>query len=599
MGRGRIADRLLRGASHPGVLVAIALCAPLLNLPSLALGLRGDDHIQRALVLGHLRGSETPGEWYEIFGVRNPDGAASVRAQIEAGWTPWWTHPELSMALLRPVSAATHYLDYALWPDAVGAMHAHSLLWYGLLVLAVGLFYRRLMSPGWAALATLLYGIDEAHSETAAWLAARNTSLGALGAVCALLAYERWIRRGRRQLPVLAACALALALLSTEGAIAIWAFFVAHALFLDRAPWRERLRALSPLALVTALWLAMYRVLGFGAYGSGVYVDPVDQPLRFLGLLPRRWGELFVEQFGLPRMLTFYVPEKLHPVLFAAAITLAALVAWAFVAAVRERRTLAFWGAATALALVPYCTFSPEPRLLLLPSVGAFALLVELIEVAVTNARVRLGMRRPLLVAILGVSLVVHGPVAMALAPRKATELGLSELAAAYGANTLLRQPVTGKTVFVLNTTNFLMTFLSLVRVVLDHPPFASVHVFGASTRAIRVSRPRADRIVLEPEGGYLLEPTSLWIRSEGTAFLRGESMLAGPVRVTVTRVTADGRPAQVSLELADPESERYLWLTHAYAFEPFQLPAVGSELWLTPDLRLPTFDEVVAAARR
>jgi len=43
-------------------------------------------------------------------------------------------------------------------------MHAHSLMWFGLLVVAVTLLYRRLMGLTLAAgLAALLYAVDDAH----------------------------------------------------------------------------------------------------------------------------------------------------------------------------------------------------------------------------------------------------------------------------------------------------------------------------------------------------------------------------------------------------------------------------------------------------
>ena len=60
----------------------------------------------------------------------------------------------------------------------------------------------------------------------------------------ALSAHTRWRRAGGRAGALLAPGLLLLALLSAEAAIAVLAYWLAYAVFLDRGTWRGRLLSL-------------------------------------------------------------------------------------------------------------------------------------------------------------------------------------------------------------------------------------------------------------------------------------------------------------------------------------------------------------------
>ncbi|HEX7478675.1 MAG TPA: hypothetical protein VF331_12770 [Polyangiales bacterium] len=160
------------------------------TLPSVGSGLLLDDHVHAAYIQNHLHSGGS--RWWDLFDVCCREGSLSVAQRIEVGLLPWWTHPQLSMTLLRPLSVATQYLDYVLWPNTLALMHLHNMAWYALLVVLVGVLYRRIMSgSGVAALAVLLYAVDEAHAEGTAWIATRNTLMTACFAVTALIAHDR------------------------------------------------------------------------------------------------------------------------------------------------------------------------------------------------------------------------------------------------------------------------------------------------------------------------------------------------------------------------------------------------------------------------
>lgn len=56
---------------------------------------------------------------------------------------------------------------------------------------------------------------------------------------------------------------------------------LAYASTLERGSLFERLRRLAPFALISLGWCTTYRLQGHGSVGSGFYIDPGNEPLRF------------------------------------------------------------------------------------------------------------------------------------------------------------------------------------------------------------------------------------------------------------------------------------------------------------------------------
>jgi hypothetical protein len=113
-------------------------------------------------------------------------------------------------------------------------------------------------------------------------------------------------------------------------------------------------------------------------------------------------------------------------------------------------------------------------------------------------------------------------------------------------------------------------------------PP--GMYVLGASSTRVRLTRPEPNALVLEPEGGYLLEPTSHLVRSPRERFEAGQEILLFGLRVRVEATTPDGRPSRVRLEPLDAADPRALWVTwnrRTERFDRVTLPAVGGSLSL------------------
>jgi hypothetical protein len=84
--------------------------------------------VHRAILLGHW---PTQSVFLDLFAFM-PTSEPARTSFFSFGFNPWWIDPQLSVALFRPVSAVTHALDYALWPDQFVLQHViYSTLGYG------------------------------------------------------------------------------------------------------------------------------------------------------------------------------------------------------------------------------------------------------------------------------------------------------------------------------------------------------------------------------------------------------------------------------------------------------------------------------------
>src|SRR4029077_4549593 len=99
--------------------------------------------------------------------------------------------------------------------------------------------------------------------------------------VLALLAHDAWRRGGRRIGFVLAPPLLAAGLLAKEEGIVACASLRAYGLTLDPAGPRGGCLALLPYAGVVVLWRGLRHALGYGVADIGLYIDPLDDPVRF------------------------------------------------------------------------------------------------------------------------------------------------------------------------------------------------------------------------------------------------------------------------------------------------------------------------------
>ena len=567
-----------------------------LTLPSLGVELFLDDHVHAALIKEQLAGGAGDAPWWEIFRWAGGE-PATARQEHWLGLRPWWAAHETRVNFLRPLAAATHYVDHWLWPDAYWAMHLHSVIWYGATCLMVLLIGRRLCSSREVAtLAALLYAVDDAHIGPAGWLAARNASMSTTLGLWSLYCFDRAQRDGWKPGYWLAPAGMLLALLSGETALAVVPLFLLLPL-LRPAPATTWLRSLAPVLALTAAWLVLYKTLGYGAQASGAYIDPTAAPALFVQLAPQRLLELLTQHFGSSWVLGELVGPG--PVLIFRTLGLYLFVPFVFALVARRidrHPPLLFWVSASALSILPVLSAAPNDRLL---SVSGACLWMAVAEVLLPLWRQRQRMGLPLRLPALGVLLLAA-----------TLHLPLSALALARGVSPLSRvaNPFEGSRVLVNGMPDPQVANRELV--VVNAPDgmhwstIPAVHrhrglpqpswtvVLGATRHEVHLTRQDAHSLRLYSPLGYLEDPLSAVWRAPSSPLAKGQLVSVRGFRATVLRRTFDGRPLEVEFrfdrELDDPMLRLVYWNGSHYT--PLALPPVGQTL-LLPSTLLPTTD--------
>jgi hypothetical protein len=503
---------------------------------------------------------------------------ADNREMVEHGvLLPWWSHPELRIAFLRPLSSLTHHLDGWAWPNVPELMHVHSLLWYGLLLLVVASLYRTWLAPGWVAvLALLLYAIDDAHGATVGWISNRNALVGLAVALPALHLHAVH-RRTHAIAPLLAAAVLfAVGLLAGEMALSVLGYLMAHALWLDRGKPLARAMSLVPYAAVIVLWRVAYHAFGYGAVGSGGYHDPGREPLAFLGALVTNFPLLLGAQLGLPVAdHAFWGDAALRPLLLALALGAIALVAVLAPPLLRREPTARFWATGMVLAAVPVAASVPGERLLLGVGIGAAALVAQLLSTFPLRGRTaRVG---------LATLAVVHLVLAAALLPVRARSMAVLGDALDAADASLPTHPGTEGTSVVLVAAP-LDIFASYIQVRRAHggvPRPTRLTWLSTASSPLTLERPSEDVLRITPEAGFLSTPPEQHYRTLEARFRPGDRVPMPDFTAVVRSTTPDGRPATVDFTFAEPLEqapvEWHIWRNGRYA--PFAPPRPGATL--------------------
>jgi hypothetical protein len=281
--------------------VAVLSFAVWLRWPTVHNGFFSDDIVAMAMAKNAYGAPRAPLDLFS-FAAGTPDDQQRL---LQYGSLPWWTIDGLRLAMLRPLASVTTLADHAVFGMDAYFCHVHSTLWWIGLLLATAVLYRDLFPPRMAVLALLLFALKEGHTFTLGWLANRGGLMAMLFCLLALRAHLRWRRGGDRRAAWSSAGWFSLALLSGEWAVPLMAYVFAFEVMRRGVPWRERAVGLVPAALPTLIFGIVRGALGFGARNSGVYTDPIAEPLRFLRMIFERLPVFFADAvFGVPS--TYY-----------------------------------------------------------------------------------------------------------------------------------------------------------------------------------------------------------------------------------------------------------------------------------------------------
>ena len=545
--------------ARPAIVAIAALLAFVLTAPSLAGGLAQDDWLQFLSVNPNPRLPVTQAAPWDLF-VFERGERIEQRRLMDEGLRPWWMVPGLRMAFFRPLSSLTHFVDYRLAPSLPALAHLHSLIWFALAVAAVARLYRRLMGPiALAGGAALLYAVDDAHGLAVGWLANRNAIIATFfGALC-IHAHDRWRSDGWRPGALLAPMLFAVGLCAGEAILGALAYLVAHVLFLDKRGRRGFV--IAPYVLVVIVWRLIYQALGYGAWGSGFYIDPGREPGAFLIALVTRMPTLLVGQLALPPSeLLLAIPGATRIALLALGVV---FLIWIAVSLPRDPRTR-FWLTGCVLAVIPMCATWPNDRLLFFPGIGAMALVASLI----------VGKRRVLA----GALIATHVVIAPLLLPVRS--LSFRVLFGGIQARAAATLPDDGDVV-VINAPMFTAPVMGMaLRGLAGKKMPHRTLVLSAGMAALSVTRIDDRTIDLHPDGGFLTDPMSVALRGPDFPMHVGDEVALAGVTATVLSVDA-GRPLAARFHFDSPlqDGDRRWVMWRGSGFVPFALPRIGETI--------------------
>jgi hypothetical protein len=583
-GAGRleaIAARLLDWLSRPHADRVILWIGFVSLLASLDTGLAADDYLQTIMLdrPAPIAGFERAP--LDIFRFCDPRFAPAL---LREGLFSWWDNPQAKLAFWRPISALTHVFDHALFRDVGWLMHLHSALWALLLLFGVRALYRDLIADRQlATLAFALYALDDARGWLVSWVAARNAAIATALSVWALVAHVRE-RSGRlRTAGLLGPFLFACALLAGEGSIAICAYLLAYALFLEAGPLRARLLRLWPYAVTLVAWRVAYKALGYGAFGSTLYVDPLTDPVAFLKMLAENGPILLGAQAGGMWSdawnLLFVVP-KLRAAVYLLTWACLAWLAWLFARRWQSHVLLRFGVVGALLAVVPATSAFPADRMLTWVAIGGSIAIASLILPVLRREYPR---HFPL-EATVCVLLAVHSVSVIFLPSRARGTLVMRGPLDRASAGIPSDPSVLDKTLIYVNPPFLpVAAYVPIERAALGIPRPRAQRILAIGTTALSIERIDQTRLRVRPHDGFLMDPVSKLMWNERRPFQPGERIVQDDLRVRVISVTTDRRPLEVEFEFARPlEDPSYLWRnwqgTHSGPFTP---PKIGARTLL------------------
>lgn len=368
-------------SSRIEVCVLVVLGA-LIFSPAIRAPLFLDDFLQASMVEGTFPAHRGPFDLYDFVAddTRGP--------MLDRGVLPWWTDRGLTIRFFRPLASALLYVEHRLFDHAALPMHLVSFAWWLAAALVARAFFRRMLAPRPARIATFVFALAPCHALPIGWLANRETLLSLVFGGLGLLFYARW-RDERRPLQAVAVFVSFLLAFFGGGeyAFTFGGYVLAFDLVRRGEPVARRTTGWLPFAAPALLYLGLRTWLRYGAAASGFYTDPIHDTAAFLANAPMRAASLLGAGW-----LTFdvvwwragaIVPTFLLLALAAAVLVAIPVVRVTFARLEPASRTFAAWMLyGSLLAIVPVLAAAPAPRLLGASMIGIASVVAIVVDLA-------------------------------------------------------------------------------------------------------------------------------------------------------------------------------------------------------------------------
>ena len=530
----------------------------------------------------------------DLFRFTDGDPVNNERLMNEGVLLPWWSHPELRVAFFRPLSSLTHWLDFTMLQGHPQWMGVHTLLWWVALLSGLAHVYHRFHGHTvFAGFALLLYAIDDVHGATLGWLSNRNAIIATVLALPALSTLHRARTQQWRPGYWIGPLCFALGLCAGETAVALFAYVLSYALFMDRGSLRERVLIVAPYVAVALVWRVAYQWMGYGAFGSDGYHDPGREPLAFLAAAAMHVPILLAAQFGpgAPPLADLWAwgPPELAPALVATAVV-TLLICVALIWPVLKRDSLArFWLFGAVVSVLPSAASVPGERLLIFVGVGATPVIAATLQYWAGRFHTERRLWLWALTAALVVTHLVAAPIGLFLRAGSLDMVGsvIDATDASLGyAGSLHDEQV----VIVNPPFDVMVSYLQAARQSRGQVRPKRVHWLATASSELTIERRDAHTLRVTPAHGFIRTVTERHYNSDPEQFEVGSAIALAGMTVTILGVR-DGRPAMADFRFEDPlgapGTRFFEW--NGRQLVPFVAPATGQRTTLPADGFFPT----------
>ncbi len=574
----------------------VILFTALFYVPSIRCGFFADDWLHR-LALDQF--PDIFREHVNLFGlIRSTE---EVHAFKRFGLAPWWTDLDVRINFWRPIPSITHYLEYLAFGHDTIAAHLISIAFYALSVFLVYRLLARYLTYALPlVIGVAVYALDDAHALNIVWIANRNETIGGIFVLASLLAFIRYRESGARLFAGLSLLAYVCALLSKESGLVLPLFLLAHLLVFPERAGQPILGRIKPFfgllvtfALLSVGFLYLYFIVLGHEANTVYYINPGKNPVLWATNFFRSgFYHAVILATGVPMHALSASPVRDYPLagLLLGAITLGFWVlAWRWL---RNDRPLRFFVLTMVVGQIIVTTSFPDPRNLLLPSIGFAYMVARVFEEAgkryeATKQRGYQGVRTVLVflhliwapvlcqVCIYVVSTfdgrfrVISQSLAntidyQRLPPEKIEVFFLNwhqrEMTALYGLY-LRRALPTGVTDYMPITHN---PKLSYVEKLYQGLGGESIHYHSLSYAVedvdVRVENER--EFTIRPKRGQFFPTIFELLYTTGKPWHEGQTFEPGPYRATIEKMNADGEVVEVRFTFPEPlNSPRYYFM--------------------------------------
>jgi len=614
----RLVTAARRGLEHRHIPAIMAALAAVIMLPALNAGLLQDDLLHRVKVIEPARlpeqlrasGMIADDVGTALAAMRDMHSFARTERELEklmdSGLCPWWTAEGWRGGNWRPLDSFTHWLDYRLFPNSPPLMHAHNIIWFAALVFLLAILYRELMMPLWmAAVAALLYTIDDSNYFPAMWVANRNLLLALFFSILTLLLHHKWRHKNSLASGIAAPFTLLLSLLSTEAGIATFAYLFSYALIIEHGGKMKRIASLAPSLIVIVGWRIIYSSLGYGARGSGFIIDPGREPMRYLKAVVERAPVLLAGQWGAtPAEFVSAISDYAGRWYLLVAALFLVLILVALVPLLRKNKVARFWFTGMLLCILPICATIPMNRNLLFVAIGAFALVAQFIGglFAKQDWAPKSRLWRVPAWMICVTLLITHVGLAAVLRARAPATIPF--VFKTFDSTIRVGPPedLTGKTLVVVNAPNPLLFMgLPALKAYWDESLPERTRLLAPGFRPLKITRTGDRTLLVEAQAGNIMtvdrsrkdfKPSLAYFYNHFNSLFRPQDMPFEVGRKTqlrdmsaeVVAIDADGQPTKVLFEFAvsldDPSLVwfHWTWKNGLGSYSKFEIPPIGQE---------------------